>query len=86
MNGLINALSNIKYIFALIVVGTVLFFLLTYLLSIPGKDKIDAIYINEQEKNEFKAKKTRIYRGFLMTLIIILLLLLLITYFFHSSS
>jgi len=62
-----------------LVLGIVLFNLLTYLVAIPGNKKIDNLFIDEKEKQEHIKEKKRAKKTYIIVLTAIALIIFLIT-------
>lgn len=71
---------DIKYAFLLLLVGAGLFLLLSFLFSIPGSGKIDAVYTDEKVKKEERIRRKKIYKTFLIVYISMLLIFFILFY------
>lgn len=74
-------LTHVFLSVVLMAAGMGLYFLLSYLLEIPGSKKIDVIYETAQEAKERKARKKKITRKYTVCLVWLVILINLIFYY-----
>lgn len=76
-----NDLMQIIISFLIIVIGQGCYSLVTYLIDIPGRNKIERVYESKKEKKERERKKRSISKIYFISLVIVVLLINLVFYY-----